>query len=153
MWEMIIAGVITGVILMIIERSTGWFSDRLVMIRKSIYTDASSLAKANVRALHGSGRQSSSMTATGLADMLGDVPFDTSKVEVLRQFIDDVRGKIKGEDAAKIVSSFTFDTSIVEALEILSPRLAHPVSEQAIRQIMRQITSATSQEEAAKFLS
>jgi hypothetical protein len=98
-------------------------------------------------------QQKSSITGMTLAEMVKDVSSDSSKLDLICHFINDIDVPISGEEAAMILSSFLSDTDTVRALEAMSPKLGRPISDQAAKLIIKKINSSSSQAEAAQILS
>lgn len=154
MIESIIATVIGGIILLMIEHWTGWFSERAAFIRHYLSSDSDlpdmRVKSQTSRRYH---RESSGVTRLALAEMVKNVILDSSKLDLIRHFINDIDVPISGEEAAMILSSFLFDSDIVHALEVMSPKLDRPVSDEAAKLIIKKISSSSSQAEAAGILS
>lgn len=154
MLEAIVATVVGGVILLVIEYWTEWFSKRAADVRDHLFSDNDSPAMDITPRTAWNRRHSSSrMTSAALAEMVENVVADSSKVDLISSLVNDVNRPISGEDAASILSSFSSDAYTIRALRTISPKLSRPVSGQAALLIIQKISSSSYKADAAEILS
>ncbi|MDE2217657.1 MAG: hypothetical protein KGJ87_10940 [Planctomycetota bacterium] len=93
-----------------------------------------------------------SETASFIVATITELTLDSSKVDAIRSIARTLKTKLSGEEVESIISSFSTDSFIVEALYTLSPYIQRPVSIQATKVILSKISKEWYKSKAISIL-
>lgn len=146
MLEAVVAAVIAGVILLVIEHRTDWFRDQGASGNRSAPKKSAPMPQRSVS-------RNPNVSGRHIADAVVSVTFDDAKQQIIESMISDLRhGQLAWDEMVDILESFTFDSSKVSALRLLITKASKPIPGHVRVRILGTIQSSSSQADAARIM-